>query len=136
MYLGHCLCYSEIIGSFILEVLLRLLWCWINASNYWQNEGFLGNQKLSFLIWKFYWVWRHVGKTLQIIKKMADFWKKLLDSIQYWKCIDKYSWVSWTLVTWLINYKLLYFQSFTEFDVIWEEYPKLSRKWQISGKFF
>ena len=136
MYLGHCLCYSEIIGSFILEVLLRLLWCWINAPNYWQNEGFLGNQKLSFLIWKFYWVWRDVGETLQIIKKMADFLKKLLDSIQYWKCIDKYSWVSWTLVTWLINYKLLYFQSFTEFDVMWEEYPKLSRKWQISGKFF
>ena len=136
MYLGHCLCYSEIIGSFILEVLLRLLWCWINAPNYWQNEGFLGNQKLSFLIWKFYWVWRDVGETLQIIKKMADFLKKLLDSIQYWKCIDKYSWVSSTLVTWLINYKLLYFQSFTEFDVMWEEYPKLSRKWQISGKFF
>ena len=33
------------------------------------------------------------------------------------------------LVTWLRNYKLLYFQSFIEIAVMSDERPKLSRKW-------
>ena len=37
----HCSRDSEVIGSDILEVLLSLLLCWKNASNYRQNDGLL-----------------------------------------------------------------------------------------------
>ena len=40
------------------------------------------------------------------------------------------------LVTWLISYNFVYFGSFTEFGVMSEERPELSRKYQISGKLF
>ena len=40
-YLGHWLRDSKIIYSDILEVLLSLSLCWVNAANYRQNDGFL-----------------------------------------------------------------------------------------------
>ena len=67
-------------------------------------------------------VWRDVGGTTQIIKKMTDFWKNLLNSIQCQKFIDKGSWVSWTLVKWLRNYKRFYFENFTQIGVMSDEY--------------
>ena len=65
---------------------------------------------------------------------MMDFWKTVLDSSQCQKRIDEGSWVSFALVTWLRIYNLFYFGSFTEFDVMSEDRPKLSRKWRFSGK--
>ena len=35
---------------------------------------------------------------------------------------------------WLRIYKVFYFGSFTEFDMMSEKCPQLSRKWRISGK--
>ena len=83
---------------------------------------------------KFHWVWLHVGGSPRIIKKMTDFWKTVLDSSQCQKRIDEGSGVSFALVTWLRIYNLFYFGSFTEFDVMSEDRPKLSRKWRFSGK--
>ena len=37
---------------------------------------------------------------------------------------------------WLRIYKVFYFGSFTEFDMMSEKCPQLSRKWRISGKLF
>ena len=71
----------------------------------------------------------------QIIDKMADIWKVSLGFSQCQKWIDKGSWISWTLVTRLRHYKLL-FGSFTEFDVISEKRLELSRKWRTPGKPF
>ena len=39
----HWLREPEILSSYILEVLLRLVWCRMNAPNYQQNEAFLEN---------------------------------------------------------------------------------------------
>ena len=50
--------------------------------------------------------------------------------------IHKGSQISLVLVMRLRNYKLLYFGSFTEFDVMSEERPELSRKWRNSEKTF
>ena len=86
------------------------------------------------MFWKFHWVWLHVGGSPRIIKKMTDFWKTVLDSSQCQKRIDEGSWVSLALATWLRIYNIFYFGSFTEFDVISEDRPKLSRKWRFSGK--
>ena len=97
----------------------------------------------EFLFWKFHWVWHDVGGTAQIIKKMIDFWKIFLKSSQCKKRINKGSWVSWTLVTWMRHFNLFYLGSFyfgiffiffTEFDLMLEERPELLRKWRISGK--
>ena len=38
---------------------------------------FINSKIMSFVFWKFQWVLRDVGGTLQIIKKTADFWKIL-----------------------------------------------------------
>ena len=78
-------------------------------------------------IHKFHWVCRDVRWTAPIIKKMTDFWKIVLDCRKYWKCVDGGSWVSLALLTWLRNYKVFYFGSFIEFDVMSEERPELSR---------
>ena len=43
----------------------------------------------------------------------------------------KGSWVSWTLVTWLRSYRLLYFRSFFRVMVS-DKHPKISTKWRIS----
>ena len=139
---------------FILEVLLSLSWFRTNAPNYQENDGYLENcfrlwtmpkvcrwrflgffgtahvtQELSsFLFWKFRWVWCDFGRTPQIIKKMTDFWENVSGSRQCQKCVDGGSWVSLALLTWLRNYKVFYFGSFTEFDVMSEKCPQLSRK--------
>ena len=89
---------------------------------------------IKFLFWKFHWVWRDVGGTPRIIKKMTDLLKIVLVSRQCWRCVDAGSWVSLALFTWLRNYKTFYFGSFTEFDEMSEERPELSRKWRICGK--
>ena len=53
----------------------------------------------------------------QIIDKMMDFWKIVLVFSQWEKCIDKCSSVSWTVVTWLRNYKLYHFGSSIQLGV-------------------
>ena len=90
----------------------------------------------KFFFCKFHWVCRHVGRTPRIIKKMMDNWKTVLGSRRCQNCIDGGSWVSLALPTWLRNYKVFYFGSFTEFDVMLEECPELSRKWRTFGKTF
>ena len=82
-------------------------------------------QKLSFLFWKFHWVWRDVGGAPRSIKKITNFLKILLDFSQCQKCIHEGSWVSWTLVAYIRNYKIFYFGSFTHFGVMSHERPKL-----------
>ena len=150
------------INSFIWEVLFMLAWCRMNVPNYRQNDGLLEscskvlsmlkvyrqrfliilatghvNQKLqALLFWKFYSCYHDVRWTSRIIDKMTEFWKVVLDFSQCQKYIDKGYWLSWTLVTQLRNYNLFYFGSFTEFDMMSEERPGLSRKSQISGKLF
>ena len=99
---------------------------------YWSRDS----EIIIFLFWKFHWVWRAVGGTSRIIKKMTDYWGIILDSSQSWNCVEEVSWVSLLLPTWLRNYNLSYSGSFSEFDVMSEERPKLSRKWRISGKLF
>ena len=86
--------------------------------------------------YKFHWVWRDVGGTPGIIKRMTYFCKNLLNFSQCQKCIDKASRVSWTLVTWLGNYKLFYFESFTQIGVMSDERFELSIKWRTFGKLF
>ena len=90
---------------------------------------------ISCFILKFYSDWRDVGWTPRIADKMTDFWKIELEFSHCQKGIDKGSWVSLALVTRLRNYKLLYFGSFTVFDVM-SERPELSTKWRISGDLF
>ena len=65
-----------------------------------------------------------------------DSWKTLPDSSQCLKYVVKDSWVSWILVTWLWNYKLLNFERFTQVVVISEGRTELSIKWRISGDLF
>ena len=90
-------------------------------------------QKLKiFLFWKFHWVWRDVGRRLQIIRIMTDIKKICFASSQCQECVDAALWVSLALLKWLRNYKLLYLASFTDIDVISEEYTKLWRKRRIS----
>ena len=87
------------------------------------------------MFWKFYGLLHDVGGTPRIIKKMTDMWKTVLGSTQCQKCVDGGSWISLALLTRLRNYKFYYFGSFTEFDVMSEECPQLSRKltnfWKI-----
>ena len=66
---------------------------------------------------------------------MADLWKTVLISSQCSKCVDKCGGVSWTLATRLRNYRLWCFRIFTQVVVMLDEYPKLSAKWRISGKY-
>ena len=161
-FLWHCSRNSEIIKLFIWEVSLNLTWCRRNAPNYQENDGFLENcfrlqtmlkvcrwrflsffgtaqvtQKLqSFLFWKFHWIWHDVGGMPRIMKKMTDFWKIVLGSRQCQECVDGGSWVSLALLTWLRNYKVSYFGNLTEFGVMSEECPELSKKWRIFGELF
>ena len=130
-----------------MKVLLRLTWwrmAWStpNSSSYIKVppeffffcSGHVSQKLWPLLFWKFHWVWRDVGGPPQIIKKMKNFWKTLLDSSQCQNCIDKASWVSWRLVTWLRNYKLFYFRSFFQFGVMSDKRTELSAKWRTSGK--
>ena len=146
-----------------MDVLLRLPLCWMNTPNYQQNGGLLGScsdvysmllkcrdkgswvffasvtwlrNNNVFLFWKFHWVWRDVGGTPWVIKKMMDFWKIVLDSSECQKYTQKSFRVSLALVARLRNYNFFYFGSFTEFDVMSKELLQLSRKWRISGKWF
>ena len=91
---------------------------------------------IKFLFCKFHWVWRDLRGMSRIIKKMTDIWKTVWGCRQWQKCVDGGSWVSLALLTGRRNYKVFYFRSFTEFDVMSEECPKLSRKRRISGKLF
>ena len=72
----------------------------------------------------------------QFIKKMTDISKIAFDSRQCSDSVDIASWVSLALLMWLGIFKVFYFASFTLLDMISEECPELSRKWQISGIFF
>ena len=87
----------------------------------------LRNNK-NFLLWKFYRVLRDVRGMPQIIKKMTNFWKIVLDSRQCQRCVDGGSWVSLELLRWLRNDNLFYFGRFTEFDVMSEEGRELSKR--------
>ena len=65
---------------------------------------------------------------------LMDFRKILLNSSQCLKRINKGSWVSWTLITWLRHYELFYFESFTQVGVMSDERHELSTEWRTSGK--
>ena len=134
--LRHCSRDSETNKYFNLEVSLSLTLCRSNAPNYQENDQFLENCFRLFYCWKFHWIWRDVGGTPGIIKKIKGFWKILLGFWQCWKWVDRIFWVSLTMLTWLRNYGVFYFGNFTEFDVMSEECPKLSRKWRISWNMF
>ena len=138
------------------------MWCQRNAQNYQENDALMGNgftllamlkacrskflsffdsahvtRKLcTFLFWKFHWVWRDLGGMPRIIKKITGFWKIVLGSRQCQKCVHWAPWVFLALLTLLGNHINCYFRNLTEFDVISEEDPKLSRKSQIYGKLF
>ena len=119
---------SEIRSIYILEIWLRLSLFCMDIPNHRQNDQFLEKccgiwsmlkvyrerflsilgsgkvtQKLKGLMFsKFHCVWRDVGGTPRIIKKMIDFWKIVLDSSQSWNCVDYGFWVYLALVTWLM----------------------------------
>ena len=100
------------------------------------DTGQVTQKLLAFLFWKIYPGWRDVGWTSPLIDKMTDFWRFVLKFSQCWKCINKGSWVSWTLVTWVRNYKPSYFASFTNVGVMSNERLELMTKKRISGKLF
>ena len=107
----------------------------------WRFLSFFGTahvtQKLlSFLFWKFYWVWHDVGGMPRIIKKMMDFWKNVSGCRQCQKFAVGGSWVSLALLTWLRSYRLWYFRSFHKFVVMPENRPELSAKWRTFGDLF
>ena len=53
-YLGYCSRDLEVISSFVLIVLLRLVWCSMDAPNYQQNDGFLENCSKLYSVPKMY----------------------------------------------------------------------------------
>ena len=149
-------------SSNIFEVLRRFLLCWMNAANYWQNDGFL---EICSRVWSMLKVCRqrflNTPGTGHVIQKLYFFsfgsfiefdfmsenrpklsrkwWfsgKIVFDSSQCQKCIDKGAWFSLTLATWLRVYNLFYFGSFTEFYMMSEKHRELSRKGWFSGKSF
>ena len=67
---------------------------------------------------------------------MTEFWKVVLDFSQCQKSINIGSCVFWTLAMQLRNHDLFYLGSLTEFAMMSEERPELSRKWRIFGKLF